>query len=149
MVYAETRIYPLNEMNKILWDFLRETDPQLLARKSELVIINKKRRKKRKRTCHLLYFAVPADCRMKVKDSEKINQYLDLARELKKLWNMRETVIAITFWCAGNDPKREWNSWKSEEKSKTFNQKSTGDRKWLNFTQIPVKSPPADSGVKN
>ena len=39
--------------------------------------------------------AVPADHRVKIKESEKIDKYLDLARELKKLWNMRVMMISI------------------------------------------------------
>ena len=34
-------------------------------------------------------FAVPAFRRIKINESEKIDKYLDLAKELKKLWNMR------------------------------------------------------------
>ena len=39
-------------------------------------------------------FAVPADHRIKLKESEKGDKFLDLAWELeKKLWNMKVTVI--------------------------------------------------------
>ena len=41
-------------------------------------------------------FAVPADRRVKSKESEKKNKYLDFAWELKnKLRNMKVTVIPI------------------------------------------------------
>ena len=40
-------------------------------------------------------FAVPADHRVKLKENEKMDKYLDLARELKRLWNMRVKVIPI------------------------------------------------------
>ena len=40
-------------------------------------------------------FAVPADHKVKLKESEKKDKYLDLARELNKLWNMKVTVIPI------------------------------------------------------
>ena len=40
-------------------------------------------------------FAVPADLRIKLKECEKKNEYLDLARELKKLWNTKVTIIQI------------------------------------------------------
>ena len=33
--------------------------------------------------------------RVKMKESEKRDAYLDLARKLKKLWNMRVTIIPI------------------------------------------------------
>ena len=40
-------------------------------------------------------FAVPVDNRVKLKKSEKKDKYLDLARELKKLWKMKVTFIPI------------------------------------------------------
>ena len=40
-------------------------------------------------------FAVPANHLVKLKESEKIDKYLDLARELKKLWNVKVTIIVI------------------------------------------------------
>ena len=40
-------------------------------------------------------FAVPADYRAKLKKCEMKNKYLDLAWELKKLWNMKVTEISI------------------------------------------------------
>ena len=40
-------------------------------------------------------FAVSVDSKMKVKENEKLDKYLDLARELKKLWNKKVTVIPI------------------------------------------------------
>ena len=40
-------------------------------------------------------FAVPADYWVKLKESEKKDKYLDLARELKKVWNMKVTFISI------------------------------------------------------
>ena len=40
-------------------------------------------------------FAVPVDHRIKLKEREKRDKYLDLARELKKLWNTILTVIPI------------------------------------------------------
>ena len=43
---------------------------------------------KKKRICKIVDFAVPADHRINLKESEKKDKYLDLARELKKLWNM-------------------------------------------------------------
>ena len=67
-----------NEIHKILWDFEIQTDHLNPARRPDLVLINK-----RKRTYLLVDFVIPADHRVKMKESEKINKYLDLARELK------------------------------------------------------------------
>ena len=50
-------------------------------------------------------FAVPADHRRKLKECEKRNQYLDLARELKKLWNMKVTVIPAVIGALGTVTK--------------------------------------------
>ena len=36
------------------------------------------------RTCEIVDFTVPADYRIKLKESEKKYKYLDLAKELKK-----------------------------------------------------------------
>ena len=40
-------------------------------------------------------FAFLADHRIKLKENEKKDKYLNLARELKKLWDMKVTVIPI------------------------------------------------------
>ena len=50
-------------------------------------------------------FAVPADHRVKLKESEKKDKYLDLARELKKLWNMQVTIIPIVIGAFGTVTK--------------------------------------------
>ena len=38
---------------------------------------------------------IPAHHRIKPKECEKKNKYIDLARDLKKLWNMKMTIIPI------------------------------------------------------
>ena len=48
-----------------------------------------------KRTCRIVEIAVPADHRVKLSKIEKKDKYLDLARELRKTWNMKVTVIPI------------------------------------------------------
>ena len=50
-------------------------------------------------------FAVPADHRIKLKESEKKDKYLDLARESKKLWNMKVTIIPIMIGAFGTVTK--------------------------------------------
>ena len=44
---------------------------------------------------------VPADHGVKLKESEKKDKYLELARELKKLWNMKVTVTPIVIGALG------------------------------------------------
>ena len=69
-----------NDTQKLLWDFDIQTDHLISARRPDLIIINKK-----KRTCKIVDFAVPADHRIKLKECEKKDKYLDLVREWKKL----------------------------------------------------------------
>ena len=47
-------------------------------------------------------FVVPANHRVKLKESEKKDKYLDLDRELKKLWNMKVTIIPIVIDAFGS-----------------------------------------------
>ena len=68
-----------NATHKLLWDFNIQTDLLIPARRRDLIIINKK-----KRTCKIVDFAVPDDHRIKLKECENKDKYLDLARELKK-----------------------------------------------------------------
>ena len=48
-------------------------------------------------------FTIPADHRVKLKESEKRNKYIYLARELKKLGNMKMTVIPIVTGALGTN----------------------------------------------
>ena len=50
-------------------------------------------------------FNVPADHRVKLKESEERYKYLDLSKELKKLWNIKMTVIPIVIGALGTIPK--------------------------------------------
>ena len=55
----------------------------------------------RKKICKIVDFAVPADHRIKLKECEKRDKYFDLARELKRLWNMKVTIIPIVIGAFG------------------------------------------------
>ena len=85
-----------NNTHKLLWDFDIQTNHQISARRPDLIIINKKK-KKRKRNWKIVDFAVAVDHRIKLKECEKKDKYLDLDRELKKLWNMQVTIIPIVI----------------------------------------------------
>ena len=50
-------------------------------------------------------FAVPADHGIKLKECEKRDKYLDLARETKKPWNMKVTILPIVIGALGADTK--------------------------------------------
>ena len=81
-----------NNTHKLLWDFDIHTDHLISARRPNLIIINKKTG-----TCKIVEFAVPSDQRIKLKECEKKDKYVDLAMELKKLWNLPVTIIIGAF----------------------------------------------------
>ena len=70
-----------NDTLKLLWNFDIQGDHLILAKSPYLIVIKKK--KKKKRTCIIVDFAVPADHRIKLKESEKKDKYPDIAREFK------------------------------------------------------------------
>ena len=55
--------------------------------------------------CKIVDFTVPADHRIKLKECEKKDKNLDLARELKKLWNKKMTIVAIVVCAFGTVTK--------------------------------------------
>ena len=81
-----------NKKHKVQWDFDVQTDYLISTRRPDLIIINKK-----ERTCRI----VPAEHRVKLKVCKKRDKYLDLARELKNLWNMKVTFIPIVIRALG------------------------------------------------
>ena len=88
-----------NDTHKLLWDFNIQTDHLIWARRPDLIIINKKKKKR------IVDFAVPADHRINLKESKKIDKYLDLARELKKPWNMKVMTGPIVISALGTITK--------------------------------------------
>ena len=93
--------------HKLQWDFDVHTDHLISTRRSDLKIYNNQQKKKRKkkRNCKIVDFAVPADHRIKLKACEKKDKYLDLARKLKKQWNMMVTIIPIVIGAFGTITK--------------------------------------------
>ena len=83
-----------NDTHKLLWDFDIQTNYLISARRPDLIVINKK-----KRTCKIVNFAVQADHRIKLKESEKKDKYLDLARELKKTMEHEGDDYTNHDWC--------------------------------------------------
>ena len=81
-----------NDTHKLLWDFNKQKGHLIPARRPDLIIINKITKNK-KRICKIVDFTVPADHRINLKECVKKDKYLNLARELKKLWNMKVTIV--------------------------------------------------------
>ena len=73
-------------------DLTRLAVTQTLVKDHQLTLVWKTQMRKKnliqarkKITCHLLNFAFPPDNRLKIRKSEKIEKYLDFARELKEI----------------------------------------------------------------
>ena len=69
-----------NDTHKLLWDFGINTDHQISDWRPDLIII----KKKKEGICKIVDFVVRTDHRIKLKECEKKDKYLDHARELKK-----------------------------------------------------------------
>ena len=76
-------------------------DHLISARRPDILTANKKR------TCGIVDFAIPAENWVKIKESEKRDKLIDLARELKKkkLSYMKVTMVPIEVGALGTIPK--------------------------------------------
>ncbi|XP_072169447.1 uncharacterized protein [Diadema setosum] len=90
-----------NDQVKILWDFDVQTDNVIQHRRPDIIVVERARQ-----MCTIVDVAVPGDSRVAEKEKEKIEKYQDLARELRRLWNMRTKVIPIVVGALGTTPKQ-------------------------------------------
>ena len=90
-----------NDTHKLLCDFDIQTDHLISGRRPDLIIINRRK----KRTCKIVNFTVLADHKVKLKESEKRNKYLDLAWQMKNLWSMKVKFIPIIIGTLGTVTK--------------------------------------------
>ena len=98
IIYAQPRIFPGEwdtQTSLGFWD----TNGSLNIDQTTRYYNNQQ---KRKRICRIVDFAVPADHRVKLKESEKKDKYQDLARELTK---QRQTIIPIVIGALGTVTK--------------------------------------------
>ena len=141
-----------NKRHKLLWDFDIQTDHLISARRPYFIIINKK-----ERTCRTVDFAVPADHRVKLKESEKKDKYLDLARGLKKQGSDGYTYCN---WCSLYSHKRIGigtgglgNERTSGDQHYCWNRSEYQEKSWrLEKTWLHSDSsgkPSANAGVEN
>ena len=68
-------------------------------------LYNNQQKIKKKKIYKIVDFAVPADYRIKLKECEKRDKYLDLLENWKKLWNMKVTSIPIVIGAFGTVTK--------------------------------------------
>ena len=92
-----------NDTHKLLCDFDIHTDHLISGRRPGLIIINNNKKRESAKLSTLP--PPPADHRTKLKECEKKDKYLDLARELKKLWNMKLTIVPIVIGALGTVTK--------------------------------------------
>ena len=85
--------------HKLQWDFDIQIDHVISTRRPDLRIINKKK------ICKIVDFTVSADHRIKLKECEKKDKYLALAREFKRLWDMKVTIEPIVIGVFGTITK--------------------------------------------
>ena len=78
---------------KIPWDFEVQTNHLIPTRKTNQVIINKKKEK------------LIADNRVKIKESEKIDKYLNFTRELKSAIEHEGDADTNCSWYTWNGPQ--------------------------------------------
>ena len=142
-----------NKTHKLLWDFEIQTNHLISARRSDLVIVNKI-----KRTWWIVDVALPANHSVNQKEREKGDEFLELARKLKKVWNMKVTVISIVIGALGR-VSHPWMTVPStgtrglENKGKIGDhpnysiikiaqntEKNPGDFMRLDVTQIPLRN---------
>ena len=75
-----------------------QTDQLIWARRPDLVIV-KKKKKRKNRTCRTVGFVAASDNKIEWKESENRDKYLDLARELKKALEHEGNGYTNCNWC--------------------------------------------------
>ena len=90
-----------NENYKFLWDFSIRTDHNIEARRPDLVLIDK-----REKYSQIIHVAIPEDSEVKETENEKVEKYQNLARELRRMWEVKTTVVPIAVGALGILPLR-------------------------------------------
>ena len=140
MVYVNQASLLENDTYKLRWDI--QTDYLILDSRADITIINNNK-KENLQNCR---FAVPADHRIKLKEFQRKDKYLELARELKKLWNMKVPIIPIVIGAFGIVNKELFGSWRTSRDYPKYCivengqiKKSPRDLRKLAVIKTPVK----------
>ena len=119
-----------NDTNKLLGDFdIICISKSLNIGQKTTQLQQQQQQQQKMRSSKLVDFTVPADIRIKLKESEKKDKYLDLAKELKKKTNYGtwRWQLCQSWWVLlvpkGLEIlpkvwKEDWMSWKSEDESR-------------------------------
>ena len=91
-----------NEKCKILWDMTIQSDHVIEARRPDIVVVDKEKKK-----VIIVDIASPWDHRLYEKEGEKIGKYQDLKREIGRLWGIRHLkVVPVVVGTLGAVSKR-------------------------------------------
>ena len=94
MVYAQPSICPGECHTQIpMWLWHTNGSPNLGLKTKTYS------NQQKKRTCKIVDFAVQADHRIKLNESEKKDKYLNLSRELKKTMEHGDDDYTNPYWC--------------------------------------------------
>ena len=78
-----------------------QTNHEIYWRRSDVIVVQK-----HKNLCQVIDFACPYNGRVQNKELEKIEHCQDLARESRKIWNMKNKVIPLVIFALGTSPIR-------------------------------------------
>ena len=85
---------------KILCDSTVHTHHFIIAKRPDMIFIDKEHNE-----YQIIDFGSPYDTRVDDKEVEKIEKHLNLAGELKKVWNMKVTLVPLVVGTLGNPAK--------------------------------------------
>ena len=61
---------------------------------------------KSKKGCHIIDVAIPEDSGVRENEFEKVEKYQNLARELRRMWEVKTNVVPIVLGALGTVPLR-------------------------------------------
>ncbi|KAL1448163.1 hypothetical protein WDU94_000554 [Cyamophila willieti] len=95
-----------NQHYKIYWDNPIQTDKTIIANRPDIVLVNKGTKE-----TFLIDVAIPNDNNVECKYNEKMEKYLELAIEIKRVWNQNKVyIIPFIISATGITPKSFKNS---------------------------------------
>jgi len=80
----------------VLWNQAIHTDREVTANIANILIKNKK-----EKTCTLIDVAIPADRNVVKKEAEKKLKYKSLCIEIKRMWNLKCTILPVIIGATG------------------------------------------------
>ena len=90
-----------NVNHKLIWDMNIQCDRIIVERRPDIVIGNKM-----EKTAIVTDVAIPVDKRIIDKQTEKIEKYQNLKREIQRLWNLKKIdVIPMVLGLLGSVTK--------------------------------------------